>query len=1008
MPTFILPGKELTSSILGWTSIGNLQEDLLDNITPTKPEFGIWGDPFYQTDIPDSQASHYAIPNPWATALLFKSVMRNNTHPLYTDLFHLTLNFFNDFFCYNNFTLETITEPNNTDTPFNIFWDMAPEFLKFSDDRLKKMYFFRNKITNKIIGGLSRGSLIWLSQGYDFNLSMEHLLENPLLIKFLSFLKKSTIVDNTSLNTSDKENYWNETWFKITESDPLEKTDYIIPTVQPVSWIIKRIPINPQNKKFYTGICFLFDKTSLDGFNDVTYEFHPDLHNKISDGHIVKFDTSEGVKDCHLFQDLFEPVCIKLKKKSKNNEIVTLLSNTYLWPIKPFYLQAGLDLKDLNIVINSEKSNKNIISMEFNQNITNKYILNHKEDLPCIEDDRSIAVWPPFPSKAVPIYVMEFIKIDKSSDIRYSDFYNHLGIKLEVADIQIKEKGDELFTRTYELVEGQDFPKYIRIYTKNDESGILVIEQSLHTPKADNLIIGIDFGTSHTTIAIKIDNDSPKIMTFNYSEPIVISSFEDISFLIDFIPLSLPESPPQTNSEFRSNKNTWIPFRTLWNEINENSNKFIKSGNIPLFFSPELELNNPNFVSGLKWTSDSRYRHSFLLHLLNMICVETEAIGYNTLEIRWAYPKIYTHTIKNSIVGFYTSFSDKYVKRNPQASFSLNGYSEATCSKEYFTRIQSQTVNPMLPLITMDMGGGTTDITFIDNNKVKWEDCIKFAGDDLSDNLLEVKNEMIKLIASDVDKEVKYDALVRCWPIAHKNWDGHLVNFMQKNKKNVLEKIALHYSIIFYYIGLQLNNHDSNPLNQLALAGNGINFFNFYTFGEEFNDNNIKPFSLLFSEIIKMAHGKTYLEDIELIFSNNPKKEVALGILYMNKHESPSEYKMADNISGIAFKNDDNYMDWNEKMEDIEKIGWGNGEIYFDNLNNFLNVYIKNTETIAELKQLGLGIIAKKAKEYLNSNAMKIRDHFGEEFTNKLKDSISIPLFFLIYKYIIEEIGSEV
>lgn len=303
-----------------------------------------------------------------------------------------------------------------------------------------------------------------------------------------------------------------------------------------------------------------------------------------------------GAKKWIVLDTLLEPFWIKQNKVeftiSKSNSIeIRSLQKGFLYPIKPDYIQKfKLSLNDLEIKDGIKKSPLNA-QAEIRWKNKRKVNLNKQ----FIIDTRSIAIWPPFKSKYFPNYVIEYDLegIDKPEKLEFYDengrLINYVGLKHHSG-------------QNFRIYKFSNFPKYIRILMRDNGGslggGFVEIQKRNIGVQQGKVIIGIDFGTSHTTVAYRKDNNDSLIMDFQKSKPIVIVDAQsDTGLLYNFLPPGLRNDKPQTYNEWQTSI-PWQPIQTQWQDFSNNQQNmnFIEDGNIPFLYYKENIQNNNRYT----------------------------------------------------------------------------------------------------------------------------------------------------------------------------------------------------------------------------------------------------------------------------------------------------------------------------------------------------------------------------------------------------------------------------
>lgn len=1000
----LIPGhKNITGR--DWQTV-KLSEDLLDSIKNIGNfQLGNYGNTLNTKY--DSFAAHYSIPTPWASAYLFNSVLCISNHPLKESILELLLNLLYDIYITGSLEVLAIEKPEK-DTPFRNFWDLVPFWLKNVVDGIESIAILKEQ-NNEVVGGLSKYTLCWASQNYVPKLKIDEIKKNNDFIEFLCKVKENGYPEE--LSKDDFNTFWSHDVFDLAQCPQVNRNNAIN---FPFQWVDKKQYKPPIDSVYYYNKYFIFDYTVLrrgNLFDNAPPDFTKLLKEKKRG---EQLPLNLGKEKWLLFQELFEDKIIRLNRYTNSGNVseeVNIYADNYAFPLKNEYINIFTEQLFNSITSENIVKRENYLLHHFTQKIVEsnnsfKEILTQE----IIEDNRSIAIWPPFGSQHLPIYVAEY-DLNGISDRPESKFYNHSGEILKSNRIRKENKlriykinGYNEENRTYE------FPYFIQIFTNNGASGLIHISPREIVPTIKEIKVGLDFGSSNTTVAY-IDkqllesylkqNDYTnlpiELMNFRKSSPIILADDDSKGGLLhDFIPMEIKDFPPETKKDY-SIVNSWLPFRTLWRfitDVDELEDYYLNGGVIPLSDHPENLYSQSKLKRNLKWDTESKYRNGFLSHILNMIIVESEALGAQKIEIRWSRPKAFSDTENHTMESFYQL--EYKTKRKDIIDIKECGYSEALCSKEYFTK--KEKFLPTKVASTVDIGGGTTDITFFRKDAVIGEDSVKFGGDDIGDIILPFVLPFLRTDISSSNKQYPFDAHMRLWPAVHKTWNGEIANFRNLNPLKFYETIGLFYSGISFYIGLKMRDLDiHDPLKYIAFAGNGIQFLNICTNGMVLDETNLKPWIQLFKTMVAEGQGINEKEysALKFIFSKDPKKEVAFGLTLVDEENLDSDTIRPMLGLNIIGKNSNNTIEWNYK----DKIKCNDIAInYSIDYNHFLNFIDKFYSTISQIQSDYFNDIRRT-----NISIQVIKDDVERLLLHR-KDDLVTPLFFLALKSWIDHI----
>lgn len=635
MGIHLRPGHYVEAGEKGWKE--KSYEDFLTDIVIGPITLGYWGKEIEKNkNAADAHSPIYSIPNPWAAAYLFNYVMGDNTHPLSKNLVVEILNIISDYALFGNLELFKLSKPE-PGSPFNKIWNMAPGFLKYNDN----LMFFKDVTTKEIVGGISKSSLVWTSQKYIAKRKYEELQNDTNLIYYLKTIQSS---NNPEVNYNA---FWQHNSLQSIVNDPrgTDRLEIQAGKDSLVGWLGKATP-KLLNSVFVdeSSNCMVFSnellKDNIQIFNDY---INPA-------GFIEKLRTQKGGKELPMnmgaskwvvIDSLLEPCyIINDQVECSDANLVHGLQGGILYPVNPKYLSDyQLKLNDLKVKGGLLKGAANI-----NGEMCWKEKLNMEKTARYITDKRSISIWPPFKSDYFPNYVIEYCTKNISS-LQKLEFYDEKGEQINIASLREHEGKD---FRTYKLEENK-FPKYIRIKTQldgNTVGGFIEVTERSKNPAEGKIIIGIDFGTSHTSVFYSKHEESYKMLFENSTQIMISDAGIRPNIHYNFIPERLSSEKPSNEKEYNL-KNPWQPFLTRWMNFTKKVGleaDFIEDGIIPFTHFADDRAENPLF-SDLKWGAPqniARYRGLFLKQLITMAVVEAEAVGFKELEIKWSYPKAFS------------------------------------------------------------------------------------------------------------------------------------------------------------------------------------------------------------------------------------------------------------------------------------------------------------------------------------------------------------------------------
>jgi hypothetical protein len=256
----------------------------------------------------------------------------------------------------------------------------------------------------------------------------------------------------------------------------------------------------------------------------------------------------------------------------------------------------------------------------------------------------------------------------------------------------------------------------------------LIVRANTEPPRKTGAVwnVGIDFGTSNTQVMLKTSDEDSRLVLHGRALPLVAAS--------DVNELQLNESTHHIGA-------VTPPFPTL---LRRGTVSVISKGGGSVtprgVMSPKINLitlglNADTYVRDVKWTADGSSQKEYLEHLARMVVTEARAAGASQLRFEWSYPLSLPARIRSTMETFWSSVGNAYTRKGLQVTSGPGmTESDAIC--------RCVAAHEMLPIlagnlsISLDIGGGSTDIGF-------WSD--KTLIDRLSFNV--AGNDIVRLAA---------------------------------------------------------------------------------------------------------------------------------------------------------------------------------------------------------------------------------------------------------------------
>ena len=479
-----------------------------------------------------------------------------------------------------------------------------------------------------------------------------------------------------------------------------------------------------------------------------------------------------------------------------------------------------------------------------------------------------------------------------------------------------------------EITKTSDFPKamvckYKDVNTLNsEEAGILLISAQNRQPDAATWNIGIDFGTSGTTVYRQDTSDTTP-------DPI---SFDDRLLQITN---STPANRTEVYQQFFSSRSEKTPFFSLFQQHSNSRNKSQSGENLEplldgrIYFVENYEIEE-NVVSNLKWSSDpeDRIRTRAFIEQICLQCA-AEAIHNGVKMINWyfSYPLAFSEADKAQFRTTCSNATNACEKITGIQNGNVTFESESIVTANFFADKFGGFADGA---VCIDIGGETSDISIWQGNTLCWETSIRFAGRTIFLDLLKHNYEFLRIfrVADDViptlqkvSKSDKFygqaDTWINAWINNSKDGLENLFATYGGQIKDTpfIPLIALGISGLLYYVGLILNylakNKGFEPtMPNVYIGGNGSRILHWLANGHFTPDSENGKY---LKDIILAASGFDLNAIFDLQITPQPKHEAAAGLVVPKTPLITTTDKFPV-LAGEGFiENDENYS-WTTRL----------------------------------------------------------------------------------------------
>lgn len=424
----------------------------------------------------------------------------------------------------------------------------------------------------------------------------------------------------------------------------------------------------------------------------------------------------------------------------------------------------------------------------------------------------------------------------------------------------------------------------------------------------------VDFGTTNTHIEYSENGSSPKPLEISSGRPFILklssysySSKEDRARLFDKNAEFLLQTIPQEFIPEAVGKSEDFSFPTRTNlsklrSANTGQRELISLADFTIAFGYEkqqIHLHN-EVLTDLKWNRNNNEAVKAYIEELLLLIRNTVLIGGGDLEkttIKWFYPVSMSPYLKSRLETAWNNMCKELISSN----CTIMPISESIAPYYYYK--DEQGVNSSTcSVVSVDVGGGTSDFVAYQNNIPKLISSVRFAGNNLfgdfygmSSSLNGFYKHYKDLFKNKISESSQSNNLNRILDdILANNSTADLVSFLFSLENNASlkeegEKISLSaelqenyqmkivflifYTAIMYYIAKLLDKNGIPSPRYITCSGTASKIFNIIG-----GTDNIEKFTNLIFNEVQNSNTRLILKQVP-----NPKEITCKGGLKMSK-----------------------------------------------------------------------------------------------------------------------------
>lgn len=501
----------------------------------------------------------------------------------------------------------------------------------------------------------------------------------------------------------------------------------------------------------------------------------------------------------------------------------------------------------------------------------------------------------------------------------YYLFYYDQGLGQNTFSLDLQDKAQSKNIKdgqnNYQIHQLEQCPEVITCYRETEqikqEVGVIFLKPPENLNPSEDLEdenhgekwkVGVDFGTSFTNVYFNAD-DTPKPLNL---EPRLIQLTDIVAHIRDgvLIEFFISDNPTLLRLPLPSVL-TIRPLSQLRNLDNGGLTKPFLDGRIYITEnSIKLKPQQTYIKTGLKWSKEPNHQNNtklFLNHLVLEITALAKEKKVSSIEWFVSYPSAFSHIDKVTYSQIWEDITKNLQQTTgiehipPSPKDSVHWRSESIAMAQYFVDRKDK---QLVYASCVDIGGGTSDISIIESNRLLYQCSIQLAGYDLLTQFMEA-NPAFLVKHFGVDKKEwadiktdkfasKFDVLLRQDSEVLLKKNPQTIASKDREFQELLQLIALGSSGLYYYIGILLRvlhterKYRKGEITPVYLGGNGSKIFHWLAAGGRYRENSL--INQLFRQMLLLGSGWEMPEgDVTIYLSEDPKAEVSCGLVLSGK-----------------------------------------------------------------------------------------------------------------------------
>ncbi|MGH1386873.1 hypothetical protein [Kordia sp.] len=727
-----------------------------------------------------------------------------------------------------------------------------------------------------------------------------------------------------------------------------KKSEFIIATTKPIPEG-KFPPLVLQNG-FSTPLIYTDESVLWDRHWKIPYIDEKEIQERTLPGQLDKYPylTVSDFLEPYVMQipyslndDKYFNGNVKYESGDENNSYLIPISKTFFEYFTTEDLQKSLHdgspMFEMKVYANSLevklrvpiKGNNNTRYVTFVRTYQNEGIIRNSPDLEqnkgsIMENKVSLVVHPFIKTqKSTAHYRVMLLDKDRGDTLHYHydlKFYTNENSKKHIAFDAKKrsKKYDDVIETTFYVLE--DNFEYI-VLEQNQANGIIIPKFKNETG-TKRLKFAVDFGTTNTHIEYKIEDDGPypfeinpediqyeKLHTsFKNNKTVEETIVDELDNIDEYIRHELIPENTGAQYEFK------FPLRTVTGESESLDYRATPHAmadiNIPFDYEKYASKRNTSITTNLKWSdfnkgeSNNKARVVCFLEKIALLIrakVLTNNGSLAKTEITWFYPSSMDIGKREILGETWNTIAKKYIGIDKVISIS------ESIAPFYFYKNHRNVSDAYKPVVSIDIGGGTSDIVVFKKGEPVLSSSAMYAANSIFgdgygskpinngfvqkyqhqfDNLI-VSNELgeISRAVKQINKKGKSEDIIALYfslannpTVVKKRIPLLLEKSLSEDEELKIVFLTFFSSIIYHIAKLMKHNNLEYP-EEILFSGTGSKVI-FITSGTRNLNKLHKLTTLIFSKV----YNKKITREIELKIEENPKEVTCKGGLELENN----------------------------------------------------------------------------------------------------------------------------